>query len=256
MANAAFVEARRELQPHSGATWTEIAGVYAMFDSLASPITQTFGLGIFEPFREAEFEEIEAFFESRGAWAAHEVSGFAAPETLSLLSSRHYSPIETSVVLIRPTTLAARESNARIVVRTVGESDAALYSRIALQGWSAEAPELVPFIEEMGSITTRARGTHCFLAELNSRPIAAAALTVHNGVALLAGACTIPEARRQGAQLALLHARLTFAASLGVDLAMVVTAPGSASHRNAERRGFRPVYTRAKWQLASPRSSR
>jgi hypothetical protein len=77
---------------------------------------------------------------------------------------------------------------------------------------------------------------------------------MHNGVALLAGACTIPEARRQGAQLALLHARLTFAASLGVDLAMVVTAPGSASHRNAERQGFRPVYTRAKWQLASRRS--
>jgi hypothetical protein len=76
-------------------------------------------------------------------------------------------------------------------------------------------------------------------------------LTVHNGVALLAGACTIPEARRQGAQLALLHARLTFAARLGVDLAMVVTAPGSASQRNAERQGFRPVYTRAKWQRSS-----
>jgi hypothetical protein len=102
----------------------------------------------------------------------------------------------------------------------------------------------------MGSITTRARGTHCFLAELDGHPIAAAALTVHNGIALLAGACTIPEARRQGAQLALLHARLTFAAKLGVDLAMVVTAPGSASHRNAERQGFRPVYTRAKWLRA------
>jgi GNAT superfamily N-acetyltransferase len=66
----------------------------------------------------------------------------------------------------------------------------------------------------------------------------------------IAGAWTIPEARRQGAQLALLHARLTFAANLGVDRAMVVTQPGSASHRYAERQGFRPVYTRAKWQRA------
>jgi GNAT superfamily N-acetyltransferase len=268
MANAAFVEARRALQPDTGATWTEIAGVYAMFDSVSSPVTQTFGLGIFDPFRETEFAEIEAFFESRGATTAHEVCSFAASETLSLLSARAYSPIESSVVLVRPTTLPAQASNTRIVVRSVGpvpmhhvqssqlsasdwngvnENDAALYSRIAVQGWSAEAPELVPFIEEMGSITTRARGTHCFLGELDGRPIAAAALTVHNGVALLAGACTIPEARRQGAQLALLNARLTFAAKLGVDLAMVVTAPGSASHRNAERQGFRPVYTRAKW---------
>jgi hypothetical protein len=29
---------------------------------------------------------------------------------------------------------------------------------------------------------------------------------------------------------------------------MVVTLPGTASQRNAERQGFRPVYTRAKWQ--------
>ena len=49
----------------------------------------------------------------------------------------------------------------------------------------------------------------------------------------------------------LLQARLAFAAARGIELAMVVTAPGSASHRNAERSGFRPVYTRAKWQRAA-----
>lgn len=256
MANAAFVEARRELQPHSGATWTEIAGVYAMFDAVASPITQTFGLGIFEPFLGSHFDEVEAFFDSRGAPTAHESCSFAATETLSLLPSRGYSPIESSVVLVRPTTEPSSASSTRVVVRTAGEDDAALYSRIAVQGWSSEAPDLAPFLEEMGSITARARGTHRFLAELDGREIGAAALTMHNGVALLAGACTIPEARRQGAQLALLNARLTFAAKLGVDLAMVVTAPGSASHRNAERQGFRPVYTRAKWQRPPSDSGR
>ncbi len=250
LANAAFVEARRELQPHGGATWTEIAGVYAMFDGVSSPITQTFGLGIFEQFLEHQFEEIEAFFDSRGAPTAHEVCSFAAPETLSLLTSRRYSPIETSVVLVQPTSGPISTSSTRIVVRSVGADDAALYSRISLQGWTSESPELAPFFEDFGSITTRAHGTHCFLGELDSRPIAAATLNVHNGVALFAGASTIPEARRQGAQLALLNARLTFAASLGVDLAMVVTAPGSASQRNSERQGFRPVYTRAKWQRA------
>ena len=64
----------------------------------------------------------------------------------------------------------------------------------------------------------------------------------------MAGASTIPSARKQGAQLALLNARLRFAAEHGADLAMVVTAPGSASQRNAERQGFFPVYTRAKWK--------
>ncbi len=250
MANAAFVDARRELQPHVGADWSEIGGAYAMFDGAQSPITQTFGLGLFEPFRDNEFDRVEEFFTSRGAPAAHEVCSFAAPETLSLLSARGYSPIESSVVLVRPTALPSSADSSRVVVSSVREGDATLYSRIAVQGWSNEAPALAPFIEDLGALATRARGSHCFIAELDARPIAVGALSVHNGIALFAGACTMPEARRQGAQLALLHARLTFAAELGVDLAMVVTQPGSASQRNAERQGFRPVYTRAKWQKA------
>ena len=71
-----------------------------------------------------------------------------------------------------------------------------------------------------------------------------------NGVALLAGASTVPEGRRQGAQLALLDTRLRFAASQGCDVAMMCTAPGSTSQRNAERNGFRIAYTRTKWQLS------
>ena len=72
---------------------------------------------------------------------------------------------------------------------------------------------------------------------------------MHEGTALLAGASTIPGGRRQGAQNALLDARLQTAASNGCDLAMMVAAPGSASQRNAERQGFRIAYTRTKWML-------
>ena len=47
-ANAEFVEARAKLFPESDACWTERAGAYAMFDGAASPLTQTFGLGLFD----------------------------------------------------------------------------------------------------------------------------------------------------------------------------------------------------------------
>ncbi len=70
-----------------------------------------------------------------------------------------------------------------------------------------------------------------------------------DGVALLAGASTIPDARRQGAQLALLEARLRYAADEGCDLAMMGAQPGSASQRNAEQHGFRIAYTRLKWSI-------
>lgn len=70
-----------------------------------------------------------------------------------------------------------------------------------------------------------------------------------DGVGLLAGASTVPEGRRQGAQLALLDWRLRQLAAQGCDLAMICAAPGSASQRNAGRNGFRIAYTRTKWQL-------
>src|SRR5690348_15206899 len=43
-----FAEARRRLFPESGAEWMECAGTYAIFDGVDSPVTQSFGLGLFE----------------------------------------------------------------------------------------------------------------------------------------------------------------------------------------------------------------
>ncbi|HEY9230056.1 MAG TPA: GNAT family N-acetyltransferase, partial [Gemmatimonadaceae bacterium] len=171
-----------------------------------------------------------------------------ANEIWHSLSARGYAPIETSTVLIRATAGIASSSSPNITTRIVDEREAPLWARVSAEGWSSEAPELGAIVEQLGAVTARARGAHCFLAELNGLPIAAGALNVHNDVALLAGASTIPSARRQGAQSALLRARLDFAKSLGLELAMIVAQPGSASQRNALRQGFRPVYVRSKWQ--------
>ncbi len=64
------------------------------------------------------------------------------------------------------------------------------------------------------------------------------------GLASFFSASTRPAFRGRGVQTALLHARLAAALGAGCDLAMVHTAPGSASQRNVERLGFRLAYTR------------
>jgi hypothetical protein len=253
-ANAAFVDARRAVDPDSGAEWIEVAGAYAMFDHIGSPCTQTFGLGLFAPFLEPEFDRVEAFFRERGSDVFHEVCTLTAAESAGLLAARGYSPIEPSTVLVRPTDLPLAGAPDAIRVRRIDESESAAWAGVSAEGWSSEGTELAAFVEDLGLVTSRARCVHCFLAELDQVPIAAGALSVGGGVALMAGASTVPAGRRQGAQGALLAARLAFAAALGIDLAMVVTQPGSASQRNAERQGFRPVYGRSKWQLATSTS--
>jgi GNAT superfamily N-acetyltransferase len=100
----------------------------------------------------------------------------------------------------------------------------------------------------MGELIVGREGSTCFLAEIDGQPGAAGALLVHEGVALLAGAATVPELRRCGLQGALLEARLRYAREHGCDLAMMVTEAGSTSQRNAERQGFRIAYTRIKWR--------
>ena len=251
--NAAFVEARAELQPEFQATWTKVAGTYAMFDGVDSPLTQTFGLGLFQTIGPDEMQAIESFFRERGAEVFHEVSPVADPSILVLLNERGYQPVELTSVLVRPTAIASdpvRPRDERIVVRGIEPGEEDLWAGIAAIGWG-ETEELATFVRDIGGVMSRSNGSFCFLAELDRRPIAAAALGLADGVALLAGASTIPSARNRGAQLALLQARLRFAADRGCDLAMMGAQPGSTSQRNAERQGFRIVYTRIKWQLRS-----
>jgi GNAT superfamily N-acetyltransferase len=250
-ANAAFVTARARLQPEVGATWTEIAGAYAMFDGIGSPLTQSFGLGMFaEPF-DADFDALESFFRDRGAEVHHEISPLADASLLARLTGRGYRPVELTSILFRPVPREplAMTGEDGLRMRRVGVDEADLWARVTADGWSSESPEIAGFVLEMGKVSVRSEGTDCFLAELDGAPAAAGGLYIGEGVALLAGASTLPAQRGRGAQRALLQARLGFAAEQGCDLVMMGASPGSASQRNAERQGFRIAYTRIKWHL-------
>src|SRR5499426_1260442 len=100
--NAEFVEARARLFPESGAEWIEVAGAYAMFDGIGSPLTQTFGLGVFDLVTQTDMEKLEGFFHQHDAHVHHEVSPLADASMLALLNGRGYQPIELTSVMYRP----------------------------------------------------------------------------------------------------------------------------------------------------------
>ncbi len=249
-ANASFVEARAALDPASGAVWMEVGGTYAMFDGRESPLTQTFGLGLFADLEPRDLERLEAFFRERDAPVNHEVSPLSGVPLVRELADRGYRVAEQTSVMYQPIDLdALSPPSPAIDVRPIHADQADEWAATAATGWSSESPALEAFMRGLGRISVRAEGTTAFLAWLEGRPIAAAALRCTDGVALLAGASTVPAARKQGAQQALLHARLHAARANGCDLAMMCAAPGGPSQRNAERQGFRIAYTRTKWEL-------
>jgi len=248
-ASVQFAEARRRMFPDSGAEWIECAGAFAIFDGINSPVTQTFGLGLFKELDSASLDVLERFFRERGAPVYHEVSPLAGVAALRLLCDRRYRPIEISSALYQPLERQIPEEDTRVKVRIVVPEEAELWNDISARGWTSEHPGLIDFFLQFGRISSVRRQSLNFLAELDGMPGAAGSLCINDGVALLGGSSTIPELRRRGLQSALLQARLRHAFENGCDLAAMVALAGSESQRNAERKGFRIAYTRTKWQL-------
>jgi hypothetical protein len=257
--NSRFVDARAQLDPDRGATWIEAAGARAMFDGPASPMTQTFGLGLFQPATAADLDAIEAFYAERASPVFHEVSPLADAGLPALLTERGYRPFEYSSVLYRsidanvahdfpgsPKRDPREGGSPAISVRLLEKGEEDVYARISSEGWSEFG--VGDLLLEIGAVSTLVEGLRLFIAELDGRPIAAGALGLCDGVAHLAGASTIPSGRKRGAQLALLNHRLRYGAGHACSVALMAALPGSGSQRNAERNGFRIAYTRIKWR--------
>ena len=257
-ANIAFVEARAAFSPDVGSTWIEWEGTFAMFDGPVSPCTQTFCLGLSQPATRAALEEIEAFFREHRAPVFHEVSPLGGPSVLAILNERGYKPMELTSVLFRELTGADSSPSVNPhTIRLARPQELDQWAEASVLGWTGSLSdhgiEAEAFRDLARAIASRENGL-AFLMEDAGAIVATGSLAVYGGVALLAGASTVPDARRRGAQQALVEHRLRFAAQQGCDLAMMCAQPGSSSQRNAERNGFRIAYTRIKWQLLTGQS--
>ena len=159
-----------------------------------------------------------------------------------MLVERGYTPVELTSVMYLPLE-SGFAGGGDVAVRVADDRE--LWARTAGEGWrgSFEGEALLDLMRVAANT-----GAVLFLAEMEGRAVAAGALHIQEGVGLLAGASTIPEFRKKGAQRALLNARLRYAAEAGCELAMMGAEAGSGSQRNAERQGFRIAYTRVKWR--------
>lgn len=252
--SADLVESRKILFPEVGAEWIEVAGAFAMFDGEESPLTQTFGLGVFGEITEKELGEIEAFFKRHNAPVFHEVSPMADPSLLGLLSERGYQAVELTSLMFRrldSDNEISLPDNPNLRTRIIGADEIDVFSKTAVKGWSAEMPEFESFGLDFCKVSANSSSASLFMAEIEGLPVATGTLFICEVVCELGGASTIPEARKQGAQNALLAARLNYARELGCKIAMMGALPGSQSQRNAEKNGFRIAYTRIKWKLIS-----
>ena len=243
----AFARAHAELFPESGATAAPFAGGWASFAGVDSPITQAFALGLVGPVEEDEIARMEEFFRSRGAATNVELCPYADPSIVEIFRKRGYTLVEFSNVFVRRLAAADAQSSfdGAVRVRRPEPHEGRLWAETVARGFMPEGELSQTLVDVMATLAHSAAGAY-FLAEVDGQAIGGGALIMHEGVASLGGASTLPAFRNRGAQTALLRARLAFAAEQGCELVMVTTMPGTASQRNVERQGFRVVYTRSK----------
>lgn len=136
----------------------------------------------------------------------------------------------------------------QVSVREAGSADAATFGQVLAGGHEVPEADREQAAREMSGWLSRP-GWRLYLAELDGRPAAAAALTVQPGVAYLANAATLPHARGRGCQRALLARRMADAADAELVCALAVF--GSASHRNLLWAGLALTHTQAVWRMTS-----
>jgi len=250
LAGVEFARAWARLHSYTGEVSLAVAGGQAGFAGADSPVTQAFGLGLNGPVSETDMERMEAFYRAHGAPVNIETCPLADSSLLKLLNERGYRAIEYSNVLARESiaddATFTREAGNPIQVRRTAPNEAEVYSLVVAKSFF-ENTQLTPEFIDVIMSPFHAAGAYFFLAEVDGVAAGGAMMSVHQRVASLGGAGTLPEFRNRGAQTALILARLQLAAKSGCDLAMVATMPGSGSQRNVERHGFRVVYTRTKF---------
>jgi GNAT superfamily N-acetyltransferase len=220
----------------------EIAGGCAIFVGVDSPLTQAVGFGLAGPVSEAQIDELEAFFRSRGAGPTVDLCPHADPGFVEALAFRGYRTDEFNNVLVRRLDGVELAFTPRVRRALALEGD--VWSHTVGHGFF-EQHELTTEEMDVGRAIFAMPGALCYLASTEAGQLAGgAALAIHDGLATLFADSTIPAHRRAGLHRELIAARLNEALARGCTLATASTLPGSGSQRNYERLGFQVAYTK------------
>ncbi len=233
-----------------------LGGGIAVMAGRHSPSTKIAGLG-FGPLADDALAAVEEAFARADTPVRAELSSLGDPATAARLSARGYvlSGFENVLGLDLREGRAIDPADPAIVVSRAGAADGRDWIDVMTTGFMhadvidgppppTEAVDMQS-VENIFADMAHVPGFSQYLARRGNEPAGGASMRIHDGIAQLCGAATLPEHRRRGVQTALLGRRLAIAAAEGCDLAIVTTAPGSKSQDNVQRQGFALLYVRA-----------
>jgi GNAT superfamily N-acetyltransferase len=247
-------EALERLRPESGAAVERVAGGFAVYCGANSPITQAVALGLDGSVSDEEFDRLEEFYRSRGEPVRVETCPLADGSLIEHFGRRGYHVTEFSNVMARPlgnsdASKTWPELPAGVIIEKIAKEQVDLWTLTVAQGFSENFPVTQEILDVMRMFAL-GQNVECYLARVDGAVAGGGTLTIHDSVAGLFGASTLPAFRSRGVQTALLQTRLARAVAARCDLAACLAQPGSVSQRNVMRQDFSVLYTRVKFERA------
>jgi GNAT superfamily N-acetyltransferase len=162
------------------------------------------------------------------------------------LSSRGYEPGESTRRYLRPPTTQVADSSGRVTIRELGALETEGMSHIVAKSLqlSGLATVLIFGLPEQ-------EGWRCYSARLDGREVACGSMLTIDKLALLALDATLPAARGNGCQTALIARRLADAARAGCESVVAEVCEGHpatpSAVANLTRAGFQEIPGATNW---------
>ena len=186
IAGVEFARAWARMHSFTGEVAIEIAGGFAGFAGVDSPVTQAFGLGLAGRVTHEDIESMEDFYRARGSAVNIETCALADPSLLKVLLERGYEPIEASNVFARELTLDDAnlwpDQSSEVLIRTPRTDEVDSYTELVTKCFF-ENGEVTPELLDVFKSTFCAKGAHFFIAEIDGAPAGGGMMSIHRGVA-------------------------------------------------------------------------
>lgn len=238
----AVVDSARCVAPQLEPEVIEIGGGTAPFVGVGSPLSEAGALGIFSTVTDADICRLTAFYTGHATPPRVLVSPLAGVELPQRLARAGYRPVELQSVLVRELEPGSfqRDSRANEI------ADPWVWARASASGFldgDASHDDLL-----VAAIVAAVPSVRALAIERAGSIVATAAMEVHGECLSLFAASTVPSARRQGWQTALICDRLARGFEGGARIAQASAAVASPSERNFRRLGFVALFTRTVWE--------
>lgn len=231
---------RTPLPSRQGAPSLRIAGGRVLFLGPRSPFSAAVGVGLDGMVGLADLDRIEDLLGQGGGAVRIELNPFCEPSLSAKLAARGYRVERFLQVWCRPPSPVPPPVPG-VEVRPLRPGEERRWAELFFLSYLGRpASSELELAGGLGIVRTQ--GNTCFLALQEGEPRGVGVASVTDGVALLSADGVVPLFRGRGLQLALIHARLAWAAERGADVVTASTEPATASQRSYEKAGFRCAY--------------